>query len=70
METEGRNETAHTMAGITDGYILKKTGFTSKQIMDKIMKLFSYSDLNAKSEFWNSYKLLNQEIERRLVSTF
>ena len=67
-EVEGtvRNIAAHEMVSVTDDVIKDKTNFSSNAIMKKIEKVFSYTDLDIKDEYWNSYDLMNQLIIERI----
>ena len=67
-EVEGtvRNIAAHEMVSVTDDVIKNKTGFSSNAIMRMIEKVFSYTDLDIKNEYWNSYDLMNQLIIERI----
>ena len=51
---------------VTDDVIKNKTGFSSNAIMRMIEKVFSYTDLDIKNEYWNSYDLMNQLIIERI----
>lgn len=54
-----RNLAAHEIVAISDETIIKKTGFSGKQIMEMIKKLFHYTGANVKTEHWNSYNDMN-----------
>ena len=66
VEGNIRNITAHEMVCVTDDVIKDKTNFSSNAIMKKIEKVFSYTDLDIKDEYWNSYDLMNQLIIERI----
>ena len=57
-----RNLAAHEIMSITDDTIMELTGFSGTKIMQMIQQLFSYTDIKAKSEFWNSYDDMNSMI--------
>lgn len=62
VEKNLRNIAAHQIVSITEDMIRKQTGFTGKQIMDKIKTAFSYAGINVKTEWWNSYDDMNKAI--------
>lgn len=66
IERNVRNIAAHQIVSITPDVIEKLTGFTGKQILDKIKALFGYTPIKVKKEDWNSYDRLNEEIVRRM----
>ena len=66
IERNVRNIAAHQIVSITPDVIEKLTGFTGKQILDKIKALFGYTPIKVKKEDWKSYDLLNEEIVRRM----
>lgn len=60
IEGKVRNDAAHELISVTDKTIRKKTeGYSAKQIMDMIRKLFSYTGIRIKKEYWNSYDDMN-----------
>lgn len=67
-EVEGtvRNIAAHEMVSVTDDVIKNKTDFSSNAIMRMIEKVFSYTDLDIRDEYWDSYDLMNQLIIERI----
>ncbi len=62
VEKNLRNIAAHQIVSITEDVIKRQTGFTGKQIMDKIKTAFSYAGINVKTELWNSYDDMNKAI--------
>ena len=60
VEENIRNLAAHQIVSITEKTIRELTGFTGKQIMDKIKAMFSYTDMNLQKGCWNSYDEMNQ----------
>lgn len=62
VEKNLRNIAAHQIVSITEDMIRKQTGFTGKQIMEKIKTAFSYAGINVKTEWWNSYDDMNKAI--------
>ncbi len=66
VEEKIRNMAAHQIVSITDEKIEEKTGFTGKQIMDKIISMFSYTGMNIDKKSWSSYDELNQWILRAM----
>ncbi len=63
VEEKVRNIAAHDIASIDDNYIKNKTGFSTKNVMDMIKSLFTYTDFNIKSEYWNSYEEMNKGLK-------
>lgn len=66
VESKVRNLAAHEIVSITEQFVLEKTGFTCKQILEKIKALFPYTGINATQDNWNSYDDLNLKIEEAL----
>ncbi|MGP1441456.1 MAG: type III-A CRISPR-associated CARF protein Csm6 [Anaerovoracaceae bacterium] len=62
VERNIRNKTAHEIISVTDNFIKKETGFTSKQIMDKIRKILGFAGINIKKEYWDAYDNMNSII--------
>ena len=62
VEANIRNLAAHQIVSITEEKIEKKTGFTGKQIMDKIIAIFSYTGMNIGTRSWLSYDEMNRLI--------
>lgn len=62
VETKIRNIAAHEIVSITDERIRELTGFTGKQIMDKIIQFFAYTDMGITAESWDSYDQMNETI--------
>lgn len=62
VEENIRNIAAHEIVSITEDTIRNKTGFTTKNIMEKIKKAFSYGGIKVKKEYWNSYMDMNEMI--------
>ncbi len=60
VEENIRNLAAHQIVSITEKTIRELTGFTGKQIMDKIKAMFSYTDMNLQKGCWKSYDEMNQ----------
>ncbi len=69
IEQNIRNLAAHDIISVTEERILELTGFSSETIMNKIKKLFSYTDLNVKKEYWDSYDIMNENIIRLIDSS-
>ena len=63
VEEKVRNIAAHDIASIDDNYIKDKTGFSTKNVIDMIKSLFTYTDFNIKSEYWNSYEEMNKGLK-------
>lgn len=66
VEKKIRNLAAHQIVTVTDDTIKKLTGFSSGQIMKRIKKLFGYTGMNIKEEYWDSYDEMNKEILRKM----
>ena len=66
IEKEVRNIAAHDIVSLDSNDIKVRTGFTPVQIMEMIKKLFSYTNFSIKSEYWNSYEDMNEELKRRI----
>lgn len=66
VEEDIRNLAAHDIVSLDSEYIKDKTEFTPVQIMDMIKRLFSYTNFSIKSEYWNSYEDMNEELKRRI----
>lgn len=66
VEETIRNTAAHEIVSVTDDVIKNKTNFSSNAIMRMIEKVFSYTDLDIRDEYWNSYDLMNQLIIERI----
>ncbi len=57
-----RNPAAHEIVSITDEEIKNKTGFTSLQVMGLLKKAMTYTNLNFKTEYWNTYDEMNNKL--------
>ena len=66
VEEKVRNLAAHDIVSLDSNAIKNRTKFTPVQIMDMIKKLFSYTNFSIKSEYWNSYEDMNEELKRRI----
>lgn len=62
VEGSIRNLAAHEIVSIDDAKIKNLTGFTGQQVLKKIKLIFSYTGLNVKEEYWDSYDIMNQKI--------
>ncbi len=62
VEKNIRNLAAHQIISIDDNKIKDLTGFSGKQIMDKIKTMFNYTKMNIKDGYWNSYNDMNSKI--------
>jgi len=62
VERTVRNIAAHEIVSVTDEEIKNKTGFTSLQVMGLVKKAFNYTNLNIKSEYWNTYDDMNDKL--------
>ena len=68
VEEKIRNMAAHQVISVDEAKIQMETGFTSKQIMDYVRLLFSYTGINIKNEYWNSYDHFNEVIYKAMDS--
>ncbi len=66
MEKEIRNIAAHTITSVSDKDIVRKTGFTSKQIFEKIKYMFIKAGMNIKENDWNTYINMNDLIKKEI----
>lgn len=57
-----RNIVAHQMVPVTEKIILKTSGFSAEQIMDKLKVLFSRAYFPCTEEQWNSYEMMNKNL--------
>ncbi len=68
VEANIRNMAAHQIVSVTEAEIEKRTRFTGKEIMDKIISMFTYTGMNMKAESWSSYDKMNQLILKAMES--
>ena len=66
VEEKIRNTAAHDIVSVTEKVIEERTGFSAEKIMKMIQKLFSYTGIKVKKEYWDSYDLMNQEILEKI----
>ncbi len=66
VEEQIRNMAAHEIVSITEDTIIRRTGFTGKQIMNKIKDIFTYTGICVKNNDWDSYNDMNREIIDRI----
>lgn len=66
VEEGVRNLAAHQIISVTDETIRQRTGFTTTQIMDMIKRLFSYTGISVKKDYWDSYDQMNDLIIERM----
>ena len=66
VEEKVRNLAAHTITAITKETIVEKTGFQPNKIMADIKKLFAYTGIKVKAEYWESYDALNDLIIEKM----
>ena len=62
VEETVRNTAAHKMVALSDQKIQNITGWTCKEIIALIKEAFSYTSYNIKSDYWNSYDVMNADI--------
>lgn len=61
-EEKIRNTAAHDIVSVTEKTIENRTGFSATKIMQMIQKLFGYTGIKIKKEYWDSYDLMNKAI--------
>lgn len=66
VEEKIRNLAAHEIISVTDDTIKEMTGFSGEKIMDMIQKLFVYTGIPIKKEYWNSYEEMNNKILEKI----
>ena len=59
---------AHEIVSITEDTIIKRTGFTAQQIMNRIKEIFTYTGIRVKNSDWDAYNAMNKEIISRIKS--
>ena len=62
VEGRIRNMAAHEIVSITEDTIVERTELTGKQIMEKIKEMFNFTGIKIKSNDWNSYNDMNDQI--------
>ena len=62
VEEKVRNIAAHQIVSINEQMIKSNTGFTPQRIINDIKRLFSYTNIRLKKEFWDSYDDMNSYI--------
>ncbi|MGN0241163.1 MAG: type III-A CRISPR-associated CARF protein Csm6 [Candidatus Weimeria sp.] len=62
IEEKVRNVAAHQIVSINASMIKEKTGRTTTQIMQDIKRLFAYTNIRIKKNYWNSYDEMNDTI--------
>lgn len=65
-EEKIRNTAAHDIVSVTNKTIEDRTGVSADKIMKMIQKLFSYTGIKVKKEYWDSYDLMNQVILEKI----
>lgn len=60
------NTAAHDIVSVTEKRIEERTGFLPEKIIHMIQKLFSYTEIKIKKEYWNSYDSMNNEILKKI----
>ncbi len=68
VEQQIRNMAAHEIVSITEDTIIKRTGFTAQQIMNRIKEIFTYTGIRVKNSDWDAYNAMNKEIISRIKS--
>lgn len=62
IEKRVRNLAAHNMISVSDDWIKKETGYTSKEIICIVRKAFLYTSYNIPVRLWDSYDRMNEDI--------
>ena len=63
VESSVRNLLAHKIVYIDEDWIKRSTGnLNEEKIMKLIKKVFRYTDVNVKDEYWDSYDRMNDFI--------
>lgn len=62
VEINVRNSAAHTIICVDDNVLIKRTGNTSKNLVDKLFALMKYTDIKVTNNFFNSYDNMNKII--------
>lgn len=62
IEEKIRNLAAHQIIGIKKESVEELTGFTAKQVMDKVKRMFTYTRIKCTAETWKSYDKMNELI--------
>lgn len=65
-EEKIRNTAAHDIVSVTEITIKNRTGFSADKIMQMIQKLFIYTGIKIKKEYWDSYDQMNQAILQKM----
>ena len=65
-EEKIRNTAAHDIVSVTEITIKNRTGFSADKIMQMIQKLFIYTGIKIKKEYWDSYDQMNQAIIQKM----
>ena len=67
VEEKIRNTAAHDIVSVTEKTIESRTGFSATKIMQMIQRLFMYSGIKIKKEYWDSYDQMNQAILQQFL---
>lgn len=62
VEKEGRNLPAHEIISVTDEWIKANTGFSARQILDKLGRIIVKNGIKFERAYWNSYDVMNEKI--------
>ena len=62
VEDKVRNIAAHQIVSINEQMIRSRTGFTPQHIMNDIKRLFNYTSIRLKKEYWDAYESMNSFI--------
>ena len=67
VEQKVRNVAAHEIVSVTPEWIKERTGLKPQEIMDIIRFLCVKAGIGVKREDWDSYELMNDKIQERLL---
>ncbi len=66
VEEKIRNKAAHEIILVDEEIIKSETKFSSDEIIKKLKKLFAYTKINVKTEYWDSYDDMNKLIKEQI----
>lgn len=66
VEENIRNIAAHEIISVTEDTIRRKTGFSSKAIMNQLKMAICYGGIKVKAEYWDSYDDMNEMIIQKI----
>lgn len=66
IEKQVRNLAAHEIIAVDDNRICSKTGFTTEQIISKVLYIMKLTKINISNDFLNSYDKMNDFIIKKM----